>query len=190
MINIVLFGPPGSGKGTQSEKLIKKYGLSHLSTGDILRNEIAEGTELGRRAKSYMDAGDLVPDHEVIAMLTRRLAGSKDSPGFIFDGFPRTVEQAGALDQELEKLGLRVDIMVSLEVEKEELIKRLLLRAKDTGRADDTLEVIEKRLEVYTSQTMPLIDFYKKMNKYASVDGMGSVDDIFGRIVRVVDDCK
>lgn len=187
MVNIVLFGPPGSGKGTQSEKLIEKYGLTHISTGDILRAQVAAETELGLKAKAFMDKGELIPDEDVIAMLVNRVKEENDPKGFIFDGFPRTVAQAEALDSSLKELGMKVDIMVSLEVERDELIKRLLNRAKLTGRVDDTLEVIENRLDVYNRQTLPLKDFYKEMNKYAPVDGVGSIDDIFERITAKID---
>ena len=186
MLNIVLFGPPGSGKGTQSEKLIEKYKLVHLSTGDILRNELVNKTELGMKAKSIMDKGELVSDEIVIGMIGNKLNSNKNSQGFIFDGFPRTVAQAGALDKLLSESGNPINIMVTLDVPKDELIKRLLKRGEQTGRADDNLQTIENRINVYLNQTAPVIEFYKKQGKYHPVQGIGSIDDIFFRIVKEI----
>jgi adenylate kinase len=183
MLNIVLFGPPGAGKGTQSTKLIEKYKLVHLSTGDILRGEIAQGTALGLEAKKLMDQGILVPDAVVIGMIRNKLESNKEANGFIFDGFPRTDAQAQALDSLLEELNTSISMMLALKVDEEELTKRLLIRGKDSGRPDDSDEsVIRKRIDVYNSQTLPLIKFYSIQNKYYSIDGIGTVEDIFGRL--------
>jgi len=189
MMNIVLFGPPGSGKGTQSQKLIDKYGLIHLSTGDVLRKEISRGTELGVKAKKYMDAGELVPDEDVIAMVIHKLEEYEDPPGFIFDGFPRTHEQARSIRHNLTDLDLRINIMITLEVPRVELMNRLVKRGEESGRSDDESNIIEKRLDVYYQQSKPIIDFYEKMRKYVSIDGLGTVDEIFERIVCAVETC-
>jgi adenylate kinase len=190
MLNIVLFGPPGSGKGTQSEKLIKKYKLVHLSTGDLLRNEIANKTELGMKAKSIMDKGELVSDEIVIGMIRNKITSNKNARGFIFDGFPRTDKQAVALDELLSESEIPINLMITLEVDKEELIKRLLKRGEETGRADDNLQTIENRINVYIRQTSPVIDFYKKQGKYHPVHGIGSIEEIFSRIVREIQSLK
>ncbi|MCE3278924.1 MAG: adenylate kinase [Bacteroidetes bacterium] len=180
MLNIVLFGPPGAGKGTQSEKLITAYNLVHLSTGDILRSEIAAGTELGMEAKKLMDQGILVPDEVVIGMISSKLDQNKDAKGFIFDGFPRTTAQAKALDELLKEKNTGISMMLALEVSDEELTKRLLLRGKDSGRPDDRdEEVIRKRIEEYANKTAPLRDYYMAQNKYRSVHGIGTIDEIF-----------
>jgi adenylate kinase len=188
MLNLVLFGPPGAGKGTQAEFLIDSYKLIHLSTGDLLRSEIAEGTELGLTAKNYMDKGELVPDEVVIGMIKSKLLANEDARGFIFDGFPRTVDQAKALDNLLEENNTPVSGMLSLEVEKQELINRLLGRGKVSGRADDQDQsVIENRINVYNEKTKPLIEYYDGQGKYYSIDGMGSIEEIAGRLKRVVE---
>ncbi len=188
MLNIVLFGPPGAGKGTQSEMLIAKYQLVHLSTGDILRGEIAAKSELGTRAKEFMDKGELVPDSIVIGMIENKLDKNKDAKGFIFDGFPRTTAQAQALDKLLEQKGTPISGMIALEVEHNELVKRLLNRGKDSGRADDQNQsVIENRITVYNRETSPLIDYYKAQSKFHSIYGIGSVEEIFGNICKVAD---
>ena len=186
MLNIVLFGPPGSGKGTQSENIIKKYGLKHISTGDLLREEVAGQTELGLQAKAIMEKGELVSDAIVIGMIRKKLEEHKDGPGFIFDGFPRTVEQARELRKALTDYDERVCVMISLEVDREELVKRLLLRGQQTGRSDDNLETITNRIDVYDKQTKPVTFYYQKMRKHAAVDGTGSIDKIFDRIVEVI----
>jgi adenylate kinase len=187
MLNIVIFGPPGSGKGTQSNKIIEKYGLAHISTGDILRKEIAEKSELGITAGEIMARGELVPDHLIIDMLSKVLDNLGDVPGVIFDGFPRTKEQAAALKTMLNNRGTKVSIMLNLEVDKEELIERLLLRGKTSGRDDDNLETIEKRIVVYCEKTTPVIDFYKDQNKYVPIQGTGSIDEIFSRISQAIE---
>ncbi|TCK83510.1 adenylate kinase [Albibacterium bauzanense] len=188
MLNLVLFGPPGAGKGTQSQKLIEKYQLIHLSTGDILRNEISKGTTLGLEAKKLMDEGKLVPDEVVIGMISNKLTENPNVKGFIFDGFPRTVAQAEALDALLQKHNERIAGMISLEVNEDELEKRLLLRGKDSGRADDANpEIIRKRIAEYQSKTTPVANFYKQQGKLNTVYGIGSIDDIFKKISEVIE---
>jgi adenylate kinase len=187
MLNLVLFGPPGAGKGTQSQKLIEKYGLIHLSTGDLLRGEISQGTELGLEAKKLMDAGILVPDEVVIGMISHKLDANKDAKGFIFDGFPRTVAQAQVLDALLETKKAPISGMIALEVTDDELEHRLLLRGKDSGRPDDANpEVIRKRIKEYNDKTAPVAGFYKNQGKFKSINGIGSVDEIFDTIGKVI----
>lgn len=184
MLNLVLFGPPGAGKGTQSENLINKYGLVHLSTGDILRNEIARGTELGRRAKEIMDRGELVGDDIVIGMIESKLDENPAAKGFIFDGFPRTTAQAIALDDLLQKKGTGISGMLALEVDDEELVKRLLIRGEASGRADDRNEgIIRRRIEEYNNKTLPLKNYYNEQGKFHSIHGIGSIDEIFKSLV-------
>jgi adenylate kinase len=188
MLNIVLFGPPGAGKGTQSEKLISKYGLIHLSTGDLLRGEILQGTSLGLEAKKLMDQGQLVPDEVVVGMIENKLSANPNSKGFIFDGFPRTTKQAEALDAILEKFKSPISMMLALEVEKAELINRLLERGKVSGRADDANElVIENRINEYNNKTLPLKSYYQAQNKLSTINGIGSIEEIFGAICKSVD---
>lgn len=188
MLNLVLFGPPGAGKGTQSQKLIDKYKLVHLSTGDILRSEIANQTALGLEAKKLMDQGILVPDEVVIGMISSKLDNNRDAAGFIFDGFPRTTAQAQALDKLLEEKGTSVTMMIALEVDDEELTKRLLLRGKESGRADDqNKEVIKNRIQVYNNQTAPLKGYYSEQGKFHSIDGIGTIDEIFDRVCHTID---
>lgn len=183
MLNIVLFGPPGAGKGTQSELMKEKFSLIHLSTGDILRSEIKDGTELGMEAKKLMDAGKLVPDSVVIGMIRHKLEHHADANGFIFDGFPRTEAQAVSLDELLSELNDSITTMISLEVPEEELIARLLERGKSSGRSDDQNEdVIKDRLEVYEKQTAVLKNYYQKQGKLQSIHGIGTIDEVFGRI--------
>ncbi|WP_413666184.1 adenylate kinase [Mucilaginibacter sp. Mucisp86] len=189
MLNLVLFGPPGAGKGTQSKKLIEKYDLIHLSTGDLLRGEIAQGTELGLEAKKLMDDGKLVPDAVVIGMISNKLDANKDAKGFIFDGFPRTVAQAEALDKLLESKQSAISGMTALEVNDDELERRLLDRGKESGRADDANpEVIRKRIKEYNDKTAPVAGFYQNQNKFKNINGVGSVDDIFGALVDVIEE--
>lgn len=188
MLNIVLFGPPGAGKGTQSQKLIAKYNLVHLSTGDLLRAQIAEGTELGLRAKKLMDEGLLVPDEVVIGMIDSALDKNKSAAGFIFDGFPRTVAQAQSLDQLLASHRTGVASMVALEVGEEELVKRLLERGKTSGRPDDqNEEKIRRRVQVYNTETAQVAGHYAGQHKFHSLSGIGEIDDIFDHISAVVD---
>jgi len=184
MLNLVLFGPPGAGKGTQSENLINKYGLVHLSTGDILRSEIKRGTDLGKKAQAIMERGELVSDEIVIGMIEAKLDENDKAKGFIFDGFPRTTAQAIALDDLLQKKGTGISAMLALEVEDEELVKRLLNRGKDSGRPDDRDEnVIRKRISVYNAETAPLKKYYSEQAKFHSVHGIGSIDEIFNELV-------
>jgi adenylate kinase len=190
MFNIVIFGPPGAGKGTQSKFIIDKYKLMHLSTGDILRAEIAGNTELGTEAKKLIEKGELVPDEMVIKMVKNKIDNNTDQKGFIFDGFPRTSEQAEALDGILGEKGTSVSVMISLEVQEDELVDRLLKRAEKEGRADDNIDVIKNRIKVYNSVTSQVADYYNKKNRYRSVDGTGSVEEIFDRICSAVDEYK
>jgi adenylate kinase len=187
MLNLVLFGPPGAGKGTQAEFLIESFGLDHLSTGDLLRSEITNGTKLGLEAKSFMDKGELVPDQVVIGMIKSKLESNKETKGFIFDGFPRTVDQAKALDDLLNQNGTPISGMLSLEVDKQELIDRLMGRGKISGRADDQDQsIIENRINVYNQKTLPLIEYYKPQGKHFGINGMGSIEDIAGRLKEVI----
>ncbi len=189
MFNLILFGPPGSGKGTQSEKLIEKYGLKHLSTGDLLRSEIAAQTPLGLEAKKLMDKGHLVPDEVVIGMISTALDTNPQAKGFLFDGFPRTVAQAEALDKLLKLKNTQINVMISLLVAEEELVKRLLNRGLTSGRSDDTNEeVIRARIVEYRNKTSVVADYYKKFDKFSEVKGEGSIDEIFASISAVIDE--
>ena len=191
MLNIVLFGPPGAGKGTQSNKLIEKYKLVHLSTGDILRSEIANGTALGLEAKKIMDQGILVPDAVVIGMIRSKLEQNKEAKGFIFDGFPRTEAQAKALDDLLTDLKTSISVMLALKVDDEELIKRILHRGEDSGRTDDSdPAIIRKRIEEYNAKTAPLANYYNAQNKFVPVYGLGTVDEIFSKLSGEIDKLK
>jgi len=188
MFNLILFGPPGSGKGTQSEKLVEKYGLVHLSTGNLLREEISNRTPLGMEAKNFMDKGQLVPDEVVIGMIDNALDHHREAVGFLFDGFPRTAAQAEALDKLLLLKGTDITAVLALEVTEEELVKRLLNRGKTSGRSDDTNEaVIRKRFAVYTNETEPVASHYKKEKKFQSIKGEGSVEEIFHSICSAID---
>jgi Adenylate kinase and related kinases len=191
MINIVLFGAPGCGKGTQAQRLKERYGIDHVSTGEVIRGEIRRGTELGRSMESYIAQGKLAPDEIVIGMIANYVAEHLDAKGCIFDGFPRTTVQAEEFDKILAKHGLKVDIMVDIHVPEEELVRRILLRGKESGRADDASEeVIRDRLKVYHDQTAVVSDFYAAQGKYASVDGIGTIDEVFDRIAGIVDSVK
>ncbi|HLU84213.1 MAG TPA: adenylate kinase [Vicingaceae bacterium] len=191
MLNIVLFGPPGAGKGTQAAKLVEKYNLVHLSTGDIFRANIKGETELGRLAKSYMDKGNLVPDEVTISMLEAEVDKNPAAKGFIFDGFPRTTPQAEALDKFLTSKNTAISIMLALDVPNEELIKRLLERGKDSGRADDLDEnIIANRIKVYNEQTAVVADFYAAQNKFEKINGVGSIDEIFNRLCSAIDNAN
>jgi len=188
MLNLVLFGPPGAGKGTQSEKIIEKYNLVHLSTGDLLRSQIAAGTELGLKAKTLMDQGILVPDEVVIGMIDAKLQEHKDAPGFIFDGFPRTVNQAEALDELLKSHEEKISVMVALVVPDDELKKRLLNRGRTSGRPDDqNEEKIKTRIFEYNSKTTPVAEYYRQQNKFVSIGGVGQIKEIFGSICDAVE---
>ena len=188
MFNLILFGPPGSGKGTQSEKLVEKYGLIHLSTGNLLREEIANRTPLGLEAKNFMDKGQLVPDEVVIGMIDSCLDHHKQAAGFLFDGFPRTPAQAQALDKLLALKKTEIGLVLALEVSEEELVKRLLNRGKTSGRSDDVNEaVIHQRFLVYNNETAPIAEHYKKLKRFQSIKGEGSVEGIFDSVCQVID---
>ena len=189
MLNIVIFGAPGSGKGTQSDKLIEHYNLFHISTGDVLRDNIRRGTDLGKTAKDYIDQGQLVPDELIIDILAQVLDDNKDKAGegVIFDGFPRTIPQAEALEQLLADRGTQIDAVVGLEVPEEELIKRILLRGQMSGRSDDNEDTARKRLETYHNQTSPLKAYYEEQGKYRAINGLGSIDGIFELIKEALD---
>lgn len=188
MLNLVIFGAPGSGKGTQSERLISEYGLLHISTGDVLRDHIKRGTELGVTARQYIDKGQLVPDGLIIDILAQVLDDNKERAceGVIFDGFPRTIPQAQALERLLGERGTKVHAVVGLEVDEQELIDRLVKRGKESGRSDDNEATIRKRLEVYHNQTSPLREFYQERGLYKAIHGVGTIDDIFADIKRAL----
>ena len=187
MLNIVIFGAPGSGKGTQSERIVEKYSLNHISTGDVLRAEIAAGSELGKTAKEIIDNGQLIPDELMVSILAAKLDALKDSKGVIFDGFPRTIAQAEALKKMLNARGEDVTAMIELDVPEEELMTRLLLRGQASGRADDNEETIKKRLVVYNEQTSPLKEWYKNDGKHCYINGLGELDRIFADIVAAIE---
>jgi adenylate kinase len=188
MLNIVLFGPPGAGKGTQSEKLINGYHLTHLSTGDLFRKNISEGTELGIRAQKYMDVGNLVPDEVVIGMVEDKVKNTTNTEGFIFDGFPRTVAQAEALDKIMLKNGTPIDLMLALSVDEDELLERLLKRGKISSRPDDQdPDKIRNRFAVYKRETTPVAEFYNAQGKLFNIEGIGEIDTIFARLTETID---
>ena len=186
-MRIVLIGPPGSGKGTQAARLEDKYNLTHLSTGEILRNEIRDDTKLGRQAKVFMDKGQLVPDAILLEMMENRLQQPDLQSGYLLDGFPRTIPQAEGLSALLDKLNSSLDCAISIYADEEELVKRLILRGKDSGRSDDTPEVIRDRQRVYWKLTAPVLDFYRNKGLLYEIDGIGTIDDVFSRIVEVVE---
>ena len=189
MLNIVIFGAPGSGKGTQSDNLIKTYGLFHISTGDVLRDNIQRGTELGATAKAYSDTGQLIPDDLMIGILADVLDSNKEAAasGVIFDGFPRTIAQAEALETMLQERGTSVSAVIGLEVPEQELIDRIILRGQQTGRSDDNMETVKNRLAVYHNQTSPLQAFYKEKGLYHAIKGTGKIEEIFADIRRAID---
>ena len=188
MLNIILFGPPGAGKGTQSEQIIEKYDLFHISTGDLFRKHMGEGTELGKLAQEYIDDGNLVPDDLVIKMVEVKIRSHAGAKGFLFDGFPRTVAQAIALDEMLEKRNMPISIMLALEVSDNELRTRIRLRGKTSGRADDQNdEKINNRIRVYKKETLPVAEYYSKQSKYQGINGIGRIDEIFNDICMAID---
>lgn len=188
MLNIVLFGPPGAGKGTQAEKLQQKYGILHLSTGEVIRQEINRGTELGRLAAQQMEGGKLASDELVLGIIENYLQEHRTTPGVIFDGFPRTLPQAEAFDSMLQKIGTKVTVMLALEVPDEVVTERILTRGKTSGRADDqSLETIQNRIAVYKKQTAVVADFYKKQDKFRAINGVGTIDEIFDRLCAAID---
>ncbi|MEE1103665.1 MAG: adenylate kinase [Alistipes sp.] len=191
MLNIILFGAPGCGKGTQAARIKEKYNINHISTGEVIRQEIARGTELGRSMQSYIEAGQLAPDSIVIGMIRNYMTEHKDAAGNIFDGFPRTTAQAEEFDRILAEDGLSVSVMVYMDVPEQELVNRILLRGKDSGRADDASEdVIRNRIAVYREQTEIVAEHYSKQGKYVAVDGLGTMDEVFDRICKVIDEKK
>lgn len=188
MYNLVLFGPPGAGKGTQSEMIIEKFSLTHISTGDLFRKHLGEGTELGKLAQKYMDEGNLVPDEVVIKMVELKITTENNTNGFIFDGFPRTVTQAKALDQLLEKEGTEISGMILLDVDEFELINRIMLRGKSSGRTDDQdINKVNNRIKVYKKETVPVATYYEEQGKLNTIVGVGSVDNIFSDISEVIE---
>lgn len=189
MFNLILFGPPGSGKGTQSDKLVEEYGLVHLSTGNLLRREMADQTPLGVEARAYIDKGQLVPDEVVIGMVSSYFDQHKGARGFLFDGYPRTVAQAAALDKLLAEKNTSIGAVLFLQVEEDELIRRLVHRGKTSGRSDDTDEAVQrKRQEVYRNETLPVAGYYKQQQKVVDIKGMGSVNEIFQSLCTAIND--
>ena len=188
MTNIILCGAPGCGKGTQSEFIVEKYGLTHLSTGDLMRHEVASGSELGQLIESYTSQGQLVPDDVTIQLLEKHIESlPADTKGLIFDGYPRTLNQAVQLERLMKKRGDKTAILIDINVPEDEIIRRLLERGKTSGRTDDNLDTIKKRLVVYHEQTRPVDDYYELMDKYVRIQGLGTISGIFGRISRVLD---
>lgn len=188
MFNLILFGPPGSGKGTQSERIVEKYGFKHLSTGDLLRSEIAQKTPLGLKAQTFMDKGQLVPDEVVIGMISAAIDANTSAKGFLFDGFPRTAAQAKALDDLLQNKGASINVMLALKVDEEELVARLINRGKTSGRSDDTNEsVIRARIVEYHNKTAVVADYYQKFDKVVTINGVGTIDDIFNALCKEID---
>ena len=187
MLNVIIFGAPGTGKGTQSENIIKKYNLVHLSTGDILREEMRAESQIGLAAKKFIDDGQLVPDGVIIDLLFDRAAKHKEIQGYIFDGFPRTTVQAEKLDETVERDGAPISLVLYLDVSEEELFKRIMYRSQHSGRCDDTADVVRKRIEVYKHQTYPLLDYYRKQGKLKTINGMGTIEEVFEEIEEVID---
>jgi len=191
MLHLILFGPPGAGKGTQAQLLGTQFGLIHISTGDLLRSELANRTELGLEAKRFMDRGELVPDETVISMIMNRIHQMSETGGVIYDGFPRTIPQAEALDRILKSEHEKISALISLEVPHNELVKRLMLRGETSGRSDDrNISVIENRIKVYQEKTKPLIDYYNQQQKYHTVDGTGTIEQISQRLTNLVEKIK
>lgn len=190
MLNVVIFGAPGSGKGTQSELIEKKYGLVHLSTGDILRAEIAKGSEIGKLADGLISKGQFIPDDLMISILNSAIDQYPTAKGFIFDGFPRTVPQAEALDSMLKNRNIRVSIMLNIDVDTNELVKRLLNRGKTSGRSDDNLQTIQQRIQVYETKTLPVIQFYDRQSKHHRIKGTGTMEEVFDAICKEIDSVK
>lgn len=188
MLIIVLFGPPGSGKGTQAQNMVNKYGILHISTGDLFRYEMGNNTPLGLKAKEYMAKGELVPDEITIGMLENKVNATPDAKGIIFDGFPRTIPQAEALDKFLASKNIEVTLLLALEVPDEELVTRLYKRGESSGRADDSDEnIIRNRINIYKSETSQVYDYYDKVGKSVSIDGVGTIDEIFDKISEAID---
>lgn len=188
MLNIILFGAPGCGKGTQAELLKEKYGVEHISTGAVIRSEIERGTELGLSMQEYIAKGELAPDSIVVGMVKNYICEHRDAKGNIFDGFPRTTAQAEAFDELLKAEGLTVSVMIYMDVPEQELVNRILLRGKDSGRADDASEdVIRNRIKIYREQTAVVADYYSKQGKYVAIDGVGTLDEVFARICEAID---
>jgi adenylate kinase len=188
MVNLILFGPPGSGKGTQASKLVEKYNLLHISTGDLFRYEMGNDTPLGKKAKSFIEKGELVPDEVTVGMLRNKVEANLDVPGYIFDGFPRTIAQSEALDKLMKEEDTTISALLMLDVPDEEIIKRILERGKTSGRADDlNEEIIQNRIDVYKSETTPVFDYYKEKDKAEKIDGVGSIEEIFDRLCTSID---
>jgi adenylate kinase len=188
MLNLILFGPPGSGKGTQAEKLEEAYNLFHISTGELFRSEMEEGTELGMQANEYMSRGELVPDEVTIGMLRNKMIAHREAEGFIFDGFPRTIPQAEALDQLLSMMDQRMDALIMLDVPEDEIVQRIVLRGKESNRPDDSDEnVIRNRFQVYQSKTAPIYSYYEEQHKAYKISGLGTIDDIFHHLCDLID---
>lgn len=191
MLNLILFGPPGSGKGTQAAKLVEKYELLHISTGDLFRYEMGNNTPLGLLAKDYMSKGQLVPDEVTIGMLKNKLEAHPEVKGYIFDGFPRTIPQAKALDELLTEKSQHVSTLIALDVEDEEIVQRILRRGQTSGRPDDNDEsIVRNRINVYNQETAPVFDHYHQSGKSVKVNGLGTIDDIFDRLCKVIDPLK
>lgn len=189
MLNIILFGPPGSGKGTQAAKLVEKYGIIHISTGDLFRYEMGNNTPLGLKAREYIAKGDLVPDEVTIGMLENKVNMHPDAKGFIFDGFPRNINQAESLDSFLNGKGSTILALIALEVDDEEIVKRILNRGKTSGRSDDNDEsIIRNRIQVYNEETTPVFEYYDAVGKSHLIPGIGTIDEIFGRLTSLIDD--
>ena len=190
MLNIVMFGAPGSGKGTQSDLIVDRFRLTHISTGDLLRAEIKAGSEIGKKVEGLIAEGKLVSDDIIVALLRKKVETTKDTAGFIFDGFPRNVAQAEVLDEILKGIGERVTVMLDMEVEEKTLIERLILRGQQSGRADDNIETIKNRLDVYRNVTLPVMDYYKKQGCYRQINNNGTVEQCFAQVEAAIEDAS